>query len=112
MVSTRAKRSSAQARQTVESCPPENSTRAASGLEGVIGGICAASIPPRPAGPVDDPPARMREGGNLVHLGGRQREVENAEVLRQPLDFRGARNGDDILLRKPAQRDLGRAPAV
>ena len=28
----RAKRSSAQARQTVESCPPENSTRAVSGL--------------------------------------------------------------------------------
>src|SRR4029077_19274194 len=30
MVSTRAKRSSAQARQVVESCPPENSTSAAS----------------------------------------------------------------------------------
>src|SRR5215831_18954966 len=69
-------------------------------------------IPLRAAAPIDHAAARVRQGGNLLHLRRRQFEIEQRDVFRQPLDLRGTRNDDDVALDEPAQRDLTRALAV
>src|SRR5215469_2399720 len=107
MVSTRSKRSSAQARHTVESWPPEKSTSA-------VSPISPTSIPLRRSGisVVDNAPVPVGKGANLRHLSVRQRKVKERKILRQAFDPAGARNDDDPLLHQIAQRDLRRALAL
>src|SRR5712672_3358896 len=138
MVSTRAKRSSAQARQTVESCPPENSTSAVSVDSGFINAprnqvgnvlVCrglvpefvartvqtsSPSIPLRRAGEgiVDDAAIALGERCDLGHLVGAELEIEDRGILRQPLELAGARDDDHLLLYQETQAHLRCAFAV
>ena len=52
------------------------------------------------------------EGGDLLHVGLRQGEVEDVEVVAEVLRAGAARHGDDAALQVPAQDDLRRALAV
>ena len=51
-------------------------------------------------------PPRPRQSRDLAHFGVAQFEIEQREVLFQPLDLAGARNDDDTLLDQPAQTNL------
>src|SRR4051794_38701770 len=89
MVSTRAKRSSAQARQVVESCPPENSTMAVSSDSMATMWRCSAGAASAIAPAAGTGGEQRRHGargehpaGALVRLGkgaGRAGEVEGAD---------------------------------
>src|SRR5262245_47085075 len=69
-------------------------------------------VPARPAGVEHAAPwPRLRE--DAVHLSRCQLEVEDGDILGDALGIGGLRNGaDTLLLHVPAQRDLGRRPAV
>src|SRR5690349_11394137 len=96
MVSACAKRSSAQARHTVESCPPENSTSAVS----VDASITQHLVPLRRSGKgiVDDAAIAAGERADFGHLVLAQLEIEDRGILREPFELAGARDDDDLLL--------------
>src|SRR5262245_59097173 len=70
------------------------------------------SIPFRREAEIGQPALRMGTRGNLAHFVWREFEIEYLDVLRQPLDARGARDRRDALLHKPAQADLRRRLAM
>src|SRR6516162_7796131 len=107
MVSTHSKRSSAQARHTVESWPPERSTSAASAISATLVPFGRAGIRI-----VDDTTAGLGKCADLFHLGVGEREVEDRGILRQALHPAGARDHRDALLHQVTQRNLSGALAM
>ena len=54
----------------------------------------------------------IAQARDLLHLGVRQLEIENRDILLQPLHLAGARNDAEAALHEKAQRDLRRALAM
>src|SRR5262249_11760187 len=61
---------------------------------------------------IGQPALGMGERGDPVHLLVRQFEIEDFDILREPLDARRTRDGGDVLLYEPAQADLRRRLAM
>src|ERR1035437_1137323 len=78
----------------------------------IDGGGRSASIPFRRETEIGQPALGASHLGYLVHLVGRQREVEDVDIFRQPFDPRRPRYRGNVLLHQPAQANLRRGLAV
>src|SRR5581483_8628123 len=86
----------------------ENATKSVA----MIQATAAASIPFGRKSKVGQTSFRIMQREDLGHFLVGQLEIENVDVLREPLELGGARDGRDVLLDEPAETDLCRRLAV